>query len=168
MKIKLIIIGISVLLSSCDCWVAVNGKVISSVTGKPISNAKIEMLDRNIFAKSDKNGNFNIGEITGFCYSPKIRVTYANHKPFQIEIESDSDSRNFKVKRESKLVDLEEPIYLDSNNKNTFIKSTWIEKYSLNFEIKSDSIIIYLDEINSKQEIESINKVKKVTNNDYY
>ena len=157
MKIKLFtIIGISLFLSSCDCWIEVNGKVISSATGKPISGAKIEMIDRNIFSESDENGDFSIGEMTGFCYSPKIKVTFDNHKPFQIELESDSDSQNFKLKRESESVDFDKPIYTDPNNKNTFIVSTWIEKYSRDFEIKSDSLIIFLDERNLEKEIESM------------
>ena len=164
MKIKLLIlIGISLLLSSCDCQIIVNGRIISSTTGKPISGAKIEMVDRDIFTKSDKNGYFSIGEMTGFCYSPEIKVSYNNHKPFQIELESESDYQNFKLKRESESVEFDEPVYPDPKNRNTFIISTWIEKYSQDFEIKSDSIIIYLDEKNLTKEIESIKeKLKNV------
>ncbi|MCL8009547.1 carboxypeptidase-like regulatory domain-containing protein [Gelidibacter japonicus] len=159
MHIKfLAFIGISLLLSSCDCQIIVNGKVISSETGKPISGAKIEMVDRNLNSATDQNGNFRIGEMTGFCYSPKIKVTFENHKPFEIELDSDSQSQNYKVKKESESVDFDEPFYPDPNNKNTFIISTWIEKYSGNFEIKSDSLIIYLDEKNRAKEMESIKR----------
>ena len=90
MKIKLIILaGILLFLNSCDCGIYVNWKIISSVTGKPIKDAKIEMVNKHVFAKSDINGTFHIGEMTGFCYSPIIKVTFNNHKPFEIELDSD-------------------------------------------------------------------------------
>ena len=165
MKIKIFtLIGITLLLSSCDCWISVNGKVVSSETGKPISGAKIEMIDKNLTSTSDQNGNFSIGEMTGFCYSPKVRITYDNHKPFEIELESDSDFKNYKLKKESESVDFDEPFYPDPNNRNTFILSTQIEKYSGSFEIKSDSLIIYLDEKNPTKEIELIKRKLKNKN----
>ena len=165
MKIKFFtLIGITLLLSSCDCWIAVNGKVVSSETGKPISGAKIEMIGKNLTSTSDQNGNFSIGEMTGFCYSPKVKVTYENHKPFEIELEYDSGFQNYKLRKESESVAFDEPLYPDANNKNTFITSTWIEKYSGNFEIKSDSLIIYLDEKNIAKEIEQIKRNLKNKN----
>ncbi|WP_157208824.1 carboxypeptidase-like regulatory domain-containing protein [Mariniflexile maritimum] len=165
MKIKFLkLIGFSLLLSSCDCWIVVNGKVISSETGKPISGAKIEMIGKNLYSTTDQNGNFSIGEMTGFCYSPKIKVSYNEHKPFEIELESESDFQNYKLKRESESVDFDKPFYPNPNNRNSFILSTWIEKYSGNFEIKSDSLIIYLDEKNLVKEIELIKQQLKNKN----
>ena len=159
MKIKLFtLIGITLLLSSCDCWIAVNGKVVSSETGKPISGAKIEMIGKNLTSTSDQNGNFSIGEMNGFCYSPKIKVTYENHKPFEIELEYDSGFQNYKLRKESESADFDKPFYPDSTNQNSYILSTWIEKYSGNFKIKSDSLIIYLDEKNLTKEIELIKR----------
>jgi hypothetical protein len=165
MKIKLFTpIGISLLLCSCDCWIQVNGKVISSETGKPISGAKIEMVDKNLTSTSDQNGNFTIGEMTGFCYSPKVRITYDNHKPFEIELESESDFQNYKLKKESEFVEYNEPFYPNPNNKNTFMNGTWIEKYSGDFKIKSDSLFIYLEENNLTNEIELIKQQLKNEN----
>ena len=122
------------------------------------------MVDKNIISTSDENGNFSIGEMTGFCYSPKIRVTYKGYKPFEIELESDSDSQNYKLKKESESIDFDEPFYPDPKNQNTYILSTWIDKYSKDFEIKSDSLIIYLDEKNLTKEIESIKRKLKNKN----
>jgi len=165
MKIKaFILIGIQLLLSSCDCQILVKGKVISSETGKPIDGAKIEMVGKNLNSTTDQNGNFSIGEMTGFCYSPKIKVTYKGHKPFEIELESDSDSQNYKLKKETESIDFDEPFYPDPKNQNTYILSTWIDKYSKDFEIKSDSLIIYLDEKNQTKEIESIKRKLKNKN----
>ena len=150
----LIYFGISILMFSCDCWVHLNGKIISSETGEPINGAKIELVDRNLNATSDLQGIFSIGEATGRCYSPKLKVTYKGYKPFLIELESDSDSQNYKLKKEKEFVDYEKPFYPNPKNKNTLIIGAWVDKYSKNFEIKSDSLIIYLDEINLMKEIE--------------
>ena len=165
MKIKAFkLIGIQLLLSSCDCQIFVKGKVISSATGKPIDGAKIEMVGKNLNSNTDNNGNFSIGEMTGLCYSPKIKVTYKGHKPFEIELESDSDSQNYKLKKESESIEFDKPFYPDPKNQNTYILSTWIDKYSNNFEVKSDSLIIYLDEKNQTKEIESIKRKLKNKN----
>lgn len=165
MKIKfLALIGISLLLSSCDCQILVKGKVFSSKTGKPINGAKIEIVGKNLNSTTNQNGNFSIGEMTGFCYSPKIRVTYNGHKPFEIELESDSVFQNYKLKKQSESIDFDQPLYPDPKNRNTFILSTQIEKYSGDFEIKSDSLIIYLDEKNLTKEIELIKKKLKNKN----
>jgi hypothetical protein len=154
--------GILLLLCSCDCQIIVNGKIISSETGKSINGAKIEMVGRNVNTESDLNGIFKIGEMTGFCYDPKIKVTYEGHKPFLIELES--EFQNFKLKKESEFVEYEKPFYPNPNNKSTFITGIWIEKYSGNFKIKSDSLIIYLDEKNLNKEIELIKQKLKSKN----
>ncbi|RRQ48742.1 carboxypeptidase regulatory-like domain-containing protein [Maribacter algicola] len=165
MKIKFLILsGISLLLCSCDCWIQVNGQIISSEIGKPISGAKIEMVNKNLTSTSDKNGNFTIGEMTGFCYSPQVRITFDNHKPFEIELESDSGFQHNKLKKESESIDFDEPFYPDPDNLNSYISSTWIEKYSRNFEIKSDSLIIYMDEKNLTKEIELLKQKLKNKN----
>jgi hypothetical protein len=158
------LIGILLLLCSCDCQITVRGKIISSETGKPINGAKIEMLGKNLISESDQNGIFKIGEMTGFCYDPKIKVTYKGHKPFIIELESESEFQNFKLKKESEFVEYKKPFYPNPDNKNTFINGTWIEKYSGNFKIKSDSLLIYLDEKNLTKEIELIKQELKNKN----
>lgn len=159
MKLKLFaLFGLLLLVSSCDCSISVKGKVLSYETGEPISGAKIEMVGKDLTRTSDRYGNFGIGEMTGFCYSPKIRVTYEGYKPFEIELEADSDYQNYRLKRLSESIEFDQPIYPDSSNRSNFISSTWIETYSRNFEVKSDSLIIYLDEINLKKELELIER----------
>jgi len=169
MKLKLVaLFGLIFLVSSCDCDIHVNGKVLSSETGEPLRGAKIEMVGKNILRTSDEYGNFGIGEMTGFCYSPKLRITFDGYKPFEIELEADSDYQNYKLTRISESVKFKDPVYPESTDRSNFISSTWIETYSRNFEVKSDSLIIYLDEINLKKELELIErqlKNKKVVNN---
>ncbi len=158
------LVGILLLLCSCDCQILVNGKIISSETGKPLNGAKIEMVGRDLISESDQNGIFKIGEMTGLCYDPKIKVTYEGHKPFIIELESESEFQNFKLKKESEFVEYEKPFYPNLNNKDNFVTGTWIEKYSGNFKIKSDSLLIYLDENNLTKEIELIKQELKNKN----
>ena len=149
-------IAILFLLCSCDCQIIVSGKIISSETGKPINGAKIEMVGKNITSESNQNGLFEIGDMSRFCYDPKIKVTYKGHKPFLIELESESEFQNFKLKKQSEFIEYEEAFYPNPHNKNTFVTGTWVEKYSGNFKIKSDSLIIYLDENKLNKEMELI------------
>ena len=158
------LVGILLLLCSCNCQIMVKGKIISAETGKPINGAKIEIVGRNLTLESNQKGIFKIGEMTGFCYDPKMKVTYKGHKPFIIELESKSEFQNFKLKKESEFVEYKEPFYPNPNNKNTFITGTWIEKYSGDFKIKSDSLLIYLDENNLTKEIELIKEELKNKN----
>jgi hypothetical protein len=68
------------------------------------------------------------------------------------------------LKKESEFVEYKKPFYPNPDNKNTFINGTWIEKYSGNFKIKSDSLLIYLDEKNLTKEIELIKQELKNKN----
>jgi hypothetical protein len=160
------LIGIALLLYSCDCPTQVNGKIFSSETNKPLSGAKIEMIGRNLTSISNKDGSFTIVEMTGFCYTPKIRVTYNEHKPFVIELEFDSDYQNYKIKTEAESIDFDSLFYPDSNKRSSYISAIWINKYSGNFKIKSDSLIIYLDEKNLAKEIELIKRNLQNKSND--
>lgn len=144
---------------SCDCQIGVQGQILSANTKKPIQGAKIEMIDREIISFSDKDGFFAIGEMTGFCYTPILRVTYEDYKPFEIELASDSNKRIFKIREESEDIDLEEPFHPNPENKRTFIRTIPIEIYSRNFKIINDSVFIYLDKKNLKGEIDSIKEI---------
>jgi len=143
-------------LTSCDCYVAVKGQVISSSTGKPIIGAEIEILDRNIKTSSSENGVFLIDEQTGFCYDPKIKITKIGYKPFLINIESNSNFTTYKVLSEKKSINFSEPIYKNPSNRRTFISSTWINSYSRNFAVKGDSLIIFLDIDDLEKEMQMI------------
>lgn len=147
---------LTVLLSSCDCIVAVKGKVISSSTGKPISGVTIKFLDRNVETISNSSGKFMIEESTGFCFDPEIKMTKNGYKPFQILISGDTESTSYQVKSESQSGDFDEPVYPDPSERNTFITGTSMEKYSQNFESKDDSLIVYLDTENFEKELREI------------
>lgn len=158
-------IGALLIFSSCDCLVAVNGKIISSKTGNPLQGAEIRMIEKGFKTQSDANGNFILKEATGFCYTPKIKVEYPNYKPFEIKIISDSKTKTYVVSKELISIDYKEPFYPNPLNKSTYFLSTWINKFSQNFKIKSDSLIIYLDEDNRDLEISAIKQ--KLSNSNY-
>lgn len=145
-------LGFLILFSSCDCNTVVKGRILSFSSRRPINGAKIEMIGKNVISNSDSNGFFRVRKFTGFCFSPKIKVTFDNYKPFEIELESESEYQNYKVNKESEFVDFENPV----KSSDYHIEGTWIEKYSSNFEVKSDSLIIYLDEDNLKKELDLI------------
>ncbi len=148
-------------LCSCDCSISIVGKVISSETGKPLSGAKIEMVGRKLVTTSNGEGDFTLEEFTGQCYTPKVRVTYDKYKTFEIEIEDEEDSRAYKLSRKFEYYDLDEPFYPDPNNPDTYVVSTSIEKYSTDFQIKSDTILIYLDPDNTDLKIQKLrNQIK--------
>ncbi len=163
MKIRqlLIIISISIGLSSCDCYVSVKGKILSSSTQKPIAGVTIKMIDRNIESTSNEEGLFLVEEQTGFCYDPHIEFTKKDYKPFLILITSGDDHTSYQVKSESESVNFDKPIYPDTQNQSTFVTGTWIENYSQNFKRSDDSLIIYLDENNIEAELNSIKKKLK-------
>ncbi|WP_305982194.1 carboxypeptidase-like regulatory domain-containing protein [Roseivirga thermotolerans] len=149
MKINQILcILILIPLTSCDCVVNVHGKVLSATTGDPITDAQIIMVGENKKVKSDEFGYFSISNVTGFCFDPEIEVTKTGYKPFNVTISISSDSRSFKVKSESEHIKLDNPIYPDSSNRNTFISAKWIEKFSADFKVIGDTLFIYLSENN--------------------
>ncbi len=141
------------LLSSCDCYVSIKGKVISTESKLPIEGAIVEMIGKNITTKTNKDGYFHIWDQNGFCYEPDIKITIDEYKPFKIKFKKSGDSKSYDIQSKSESLDYDEPIYPDSNNKNTFITGTWIEKYSKKFSVLSDTVIFYLDTIDVASEI---------------
>jgi len=141
----------------------VDGRLISSDTKLPIDNAKVKLVGRNIEGTSNEKGSFSIGEHTGFCYPVELQVSLEKHKPFRITIENESDEIIYKVESESYFIYYDEPFYPDTNHKGTYFISASIEKYSSNFTISDDSIIIYLEENNLEKEILEIkNSIRNI------
>ena len=164
-KIKPYLLIVMVMLTACDCYVVVKGKVVSSSTGKPISGAEIIMVDQDRSATTDSEGDFLIDKQTGFCFEPEIKVTKAHYKPFQVTLASDSKTRLYQVKYQEQSITLDPPVYLDSTKKEPFITRTSINKFSEDFERKGDSLIIFLDDDNPETEIERIRKKLKTDAN---
>jgi len=114
------------------------------------------MVGRDVSSFSKDDGSFELIEVTGFCYDPEIKITFDGYKPFQIRFASIGDYNTYKVKSNPKSVEFDNPVYPDPKNEDTFVTGTWIEQNSLDFDVRSDSIIVYLKKNNPTQEIEEL------------
>ena len=116
-------------MTSCDCVVDHQGFVLDSQTEKPIVNATIKFDKREY--KTDSVGYFEFHYITGFCPDWDFQIEKNNYKTENITIELDDNEIIYRVQSDN-----------DSNG--------WIEKNSLNFKVKDDTIHFYLTETGAK------------------
>ncbi len=144
---------------SCDYHINIHGKILLYNSDIPVQGAKIELVNRNISVLSGATGDFNIGEHTGRSYNPVLRITKENYKPFEIELDHEDNSKVYKVKTESVYHHLDEPFYPNPNNEDTYLVNIPLEKYSQNFKLNNDTIIVHLEHSNIQNEIESL-KIK--------
>lgn len=114
------------------------------------------MVDKSESTKSDENGYFSLSKHVGFCFNPQIKITKSNHKPFEMTFVGIRESKSYKVTTKQDFIDYAEPLYIDPNDKSTFITGTWIERYSQFFNVSSDTILFYLDTVDVKNEINQI------------
>ena len=143
-------------LVSCDYRTGMTGKVVDKETGRPISNATVNLLDGKSIKKTNNEGYFAVYRQMGaFKVDPKVEITQKGYKPFQIKISSSHDKTSYSVKSETKWVDFNEPLSIESKSKTSELKGTWLEKWSQNFAV-SDTLIIYLTKEDEKAEIEKI------------
>jgi len=153
----LLIIIITLFLSGCECQINIKGQIISNSTGLPLEGVLIDLKRKNVKVISDKYGKFNL-EHFGGCFDPLIQITKKGYKPFEIKFSNSDNLNTYKIKNVSKWYEYPTLFYPDSSDSNYSLTGTWISQYSRNFQIKSDSIIIFLDEENINKEIESIKK----------
>jgi predicted small secreted protein len=74
----LLLLFSSFLLTSCEGVVQGNGKIISSVDGKPIDNVSIIWINLSDTSYSDKNGYFEVGSFVGCVPDcPGLEVTFS-------------------------------------------------------------------------------------------
>lgn len=137
---------LSIGLVSCECYVAVKGRVVSSVTGNDLSNVKIKMRGRDIETVSDIDGKFLLDEQTSSCYDPEVELTKEGYKPFEMKITGSSGGFSYTVNNDNEFIDFDKP--------GESQKGTLRAKYSQKFKVKGDSIIFYLDEMDVETEIE--------------
>lgn len=147
---------IAVTLISCDCYVSVQGKVVSTQTGEPLSNVKASMIDRGISEKTNITGYFEIWDQTGFCYDPEIEIKQDGFKPFKMKISEQANGISYTISSEHQDIHFETPFYPNPADRKTFILGTSIQRYSQKFSLEADTIIIYLDELNTEKEINLI------------
>jgi len=140
---------------SCDYGTGMTGKVIDKETGKPISNATVNLLDGKDIAKTNETGYFEVYRQGGsHKIVPEVLITKKGYKPFQIRITSSDEGNSYTVKSETKDIEYDEPLYLNSD-KSSFTTGTTIEKWSQNFSV-SDTLTIYLTKDDEKAEVKKI------------
>lgn len=154
---KFIIYGILfIFISSCDMYTGTSGKVIDQETGKPISDARVVLLDKLDSTKTNNKGYFEIRKSTGaYKVDPEVLITKAGYKPFQLKKKYTSKETSYIVKSELIYVDFDKPVYPDPKNRKTFLVCTSIEKWSQDFRT-GDTLIFYLTRDDRKSEIENI------------
>lgn len=89
------------LFVSCDGFQEIEGVVVDSETKKPISNVELVQINgEKLINKTDDNGYFNIGQITGFAFGDKETTIIFSRENYT------SDTITF-INNESKLIKLE-------------------------------------------------------------
>ena len=137
-----------------------NGKIIDKETGKPISDAAVNLCQGLDVTTTNTEGYFEVNGQTGaHKIDPVVEVTKDGYKPFQIKISYSENESSYSVKTETKWIRYKDTVFFNSK-KTSFLLGVDIEKWSQDFAI-SDTLTIYLTKENYKKEVEqSINLLK--------
>ena len=127
MSSKVVLLFPIALFASCDCVVRLNGIVYDSETGKSLENVEIKFEDQTYY--SDIHGYYSIDYVTGFCPELHFIFNKENYKSFEITIDDESSSSEYKVRAESKFNELQR---------------RWEDQNSTNFTIRNDSLFVFL------------------------
>ena len=149
-------------IASCDYGTGMTGKVIDKETGNPISNATVNLLDGKDIVKTTETGYFEVYRQGGSRkIDPEVLITKKGYKPFKIRITSSDEGTSYTIKSETKDIEYNEPLYLNSD-KSSFTTGTVIEKWSQNFSV-GDTLTIYLTKDDEIAEVEMTKKKLKAT-----
>jgi len=138
-----------------------NGKIIDKETGKPISDAEVNLCEGLDVTSTNKDGYFEVHGKTGaHKIDPIVVVTKDGYKPFQIKISYSDDESSYSVKTETKWIKYKDTVFFNSE-KTSFLLGVDIEKWSQDFAI-SDTLTIYLTKENDKKEVEQSRDLLKL------
>ena len=156
---SLFLLSAAVLLIACEGIIGVTGIVLDEDTGNPIENVIIDLNNGLNMQLTDSCGRFNVAKFVGMVrpIHPIIKCTQEGYKPFEFESKSTKDGNSYIVKSEIEYINLDEPFYPDPDNKLTYLVAISIEKWSQNFMVKNDTVIIFLKRI-PLDEVEDIKK----------
>ncbi len=131
----------------CDCSINQRGRVFSNEDEEPIANVQIKLAGTDTVVRTDSLGYFDLQYVGGArCPAQVYIVTKPGYKSFQIELDQSPERTLATVKQDSRPYDLKgKNFYPDSMNKSTYIASIDFEKYSKDFAVRGDSLILYLD-----------------------
>jgi len=92
----------SILVTSCDFFTGLEGKVIDEKSKIPIVNANVSFLDGKNVTRTNDDGYFNVRCRTGLrLIEPEIKITKDGYKPFQIKIKRSKEKVTYFVKSET-------------------------------------------------------------------
>ena len=145
-----------------ECFPEFTGTVLSNSTKEPIEGATVQLMNRNVAVKTDKNGFFRISGSA--CNDRHLRISMEHYKPFEITFTNKSNSNSYKVNSESEFVDYDKPFYLNpKDTSSSFTTGTWIKQNSESFSVSDNELTYYLDTLKSiSEEISEIqNQIRK-------
>ena len=164
--ISLIFVFLAISSLSCkwmvECFPEFSGTVLSNSTKEPIEGATVQLMNRKIAVKTDKNGFFKLA--ASGCMDAHLIISKENYKPFEITFSNSSNSNSYKVASESEFVNYTRPFYLDlKDTSSSFTTGTWIQQNSESFSVSSGKLTYYLDTLKSiSEEISDIqNEIRK-------
>jgi hypothetical protein len=159
-----LIFVLPIILISCDCHIQQKGRILSNIDGQPIVNARINLKNTNTVVKTDSIGYFDLEYVGGGnCPKPIYTISKEGYKDFEIAFDYSSSENIIKVKKGDKNYDLKGKFfYPDSTNLSTYFVDIQFEKYSKDFSIKNDSLILYMDLDNTN--IDFTNYLKMLKN----
>jgi hypothetical protein len=87
----LLLILFTVLITSCDCFVKLEGSIVDRTTGKSIEGATYKNLSKNWISKTtDSSGHFNLSAITDQHCTLTILVEKEGYKSLDSALENGS------------------------------------------------------------------------------
>jgi hypothetical protein len=147
--IMIIYMLLIIILYGCiDSVVKLEGRVVSNITGEPIVDAKIKLKYANIIVTTDSLGYFNLTYICGISEKKEFLITKKGYKDFEIEVDYKHPQMIYKISNESYYYDLKNSNQLCPDtitSANVWLTTISFDKYSKDFAIKKDSLIVYLD-----------------------
>ncbi len=88
---SLYLIGLLIIITSCDCTSTFEGQVIDIETGRPINDAivKLEGTPQNEY-KTDSLGTFDLTTITRTCPNHTLIVSKSGYELFELKTKSNN------------------------------------------------------------------------------
>ena len=156
MNIRLTILSTCILLfMSCNMSTGMKGRVFDKETGKPISNATVNLLEDKDIVQTDNDGYFEVYTSTGnHKTAPIVVVSKKGYKPFQLRINYSGDETSYSVKSETEFIEYKDTLFMNTN-KSSYLLGVDIEKWSQDFAVV-DSLRIYLTKKDIEGEVEKI------------
>ena len=144
-------------LLGCDYHIKQKGRILSNVDRQPIVNARINLKNTSIVVLTDSSGYFDLEYVGGGkSPDPIYVITKEGYKDFEFTFDYSNSESIYRVKKGEKNYDLNGKFfYPDSTNPATYFIDIQFDKFSKDFTIRNDSLILYMDLDNIKVDFEN-------------